>query len=843
LDNKKVVETAKTAERPYGAGYKLIGKNYTTPDLYAKVTGQAKYAEDFRADGMLFCKLLLSPMPHARVKRIHADEALAMPGVKAILTANDLPAPADTLTDNGTVIKASKWGERGLTNEPVYQGEPILAVAAVDELTAAEAIEKMEIDFEPLPFVTDPLDTLRPGGPNPRTDGNVWTRPTAPGSQGPGAPVVTELKWTKADFSELAKGRLPMGKTPDEWSYGDLDSGFKNAALVLDETFVTPDTSHQTLETRSAMAYWQNGKVYIHTGTQSTAQTLPAIARWLNISPDNVVFISEYTGGGFGSKITGGVSMIIAALLAKKTNTPVMMRISREEETFIGRARPGFQGRMKVGFSKEGRITALDMFVICDNGPYDAVGDAPSSGRIVSLLYQPQAMRWRGVTVLTNTPPRSAQSSPGGLQGIVIIEPIIAKAARKLGVDQVAIRRINCPEGKAPFGPLLQGKQQYATSAFLKEALDRGAEQFRWSERIARSPKRMGSKVRGVGVSLSCYVGGTIGFDGLLVIKPDGRIAFQSGIGNLGTESVMDVHRAGAEVLGVPWEKCDVVWGNTTKSLPFTCVSGGSQTTHAMTRAAYATAIDAKKKLQEIAAKKLGGKPEQYEVANERVFRKGGGAGMTLAQAAKYAIQLGGVYDGHEAPADVHKLTKASVAALAGQGLVAAAKDTYPRDGSTFSYVASFAEVEVDIETGKYYIVDFLASGDVGTVIHPRALGGQMLGRSTLGIGHAIGQKWVFDPHYGQMVSKRFYQSKPPTILDVPVDMQWTALDIPDPETPVGARGVGEPPVAGGCGSILNALSDALGDEIFQRAPVNADTILTSLEAGRPMQHPLMAHI
>jgi xanthine dehydrogenase molybdenum-binding subunit len=839
-DNKKSVETSKNTERQYGAGYKLIGKNYQTPDLYAKVTGQAKYAEDFRAEGMLFCKLLLSPMPHARVKGIHTNAALAMPGVKAILTANDLPAPADTLTDNGTVIKASKWGERGLTNEPVYQGEPILAVAAVDELTAAEAIEKIELDLEPLPFVTDPLNTLRPGGPNPRADGNVWTRPAG---QNPGPPEVTELKWTKADFAELDKGRLPMGKAPDEWSYGDLDSSFKNAALVLDETFVTPDTSHQTLETRSAMAYWQNGKVYIYTGTQSTAQTLPAIARWLNISPDNVVFISEYTGGGFGSKITGGVSMIIPALLSKKTNAPVMMRISREEETFIGRARPSFQGRMKVGFSKEGRITALDMFVICDNGPYDAVGDAPSSGRIVSLLYQPQAMRWRGVTVLTNTPPRSAQSSPGGLQGIVILEPIIAKAARKLGVDQVAIRRVNCPEGKAPFGPAVQGKRQYATSAFLKEALDRGAEQFKWSERVARTPKRIGTKVRGVGVSLSCYVGGTIGFDGLLVITPDGRVVFQSGIGNLGTESVIDVHRAGAEVLGVPWEKCDVVWGNTTKNLPFTCVSGGSQTTHAMTRAAYATAMDAKKKLQEIAARKLGGKPEQYEVANERVFRKGGGAGMTLAQAAKYAIQLGGVYDGHEAPADLHKLTKASVAALAGQGLVAAAKDNYPRDGSTFSYVASFAEVEVDIETGKYYIVDFLASADVGTVIHPRALGGQVLGRSVLGIGHAIGQKWVFDPHYGEMVSKRFHHNKPPTILDVPVDMQWTALDIPDPETPVGARGVGEPPVAGGCASILNALSDALGDEIFQRAPVNADTILTSLEAGRPMQHPLMAHI
>jgi CO/xanthine dehydrogenase Mo-binding subunit len=498
---------------------------------------------------------------------------------------------------------------------------------------------------------------------------------------------------------------------------------------------------------------------------------------------------------------------------------------------------------MKVGFSKEGQIIALDMFVIVNNGPYDAVGDAPSSGRIVSLLYQPRAMRWRGATILTNTPPRSAQSSPGGMQGIVLMEPIIAKAARKLGIDQVAIRRINCPEGKAKFGPVTQGKRPYATSAFLKEALDRGAEQFKWKERVSRKPKQIGSKVRGVGVSLSCYVGGTVGFDGILMIKPDGRVSILSGIGNLGTESVIDVHRVAAEVLEVPWETCDITWGDSSKNLPFTCVSGGSQTTHAMTRAAHATAMDARKKLQELAAKKLGGKPENYEVANARVFRKGGGAGMTFAQAANYAIQLGGIYDGHEVSPDLNKVTKASVAALAGQGLIAAAKDNYPRDGSTFSYVASFAEVEVDIETGKYYIVDFLAYADVGSVIHPRALGGQVLGRSVLGIGHAIGQKWVFDPHYGAMLSTRFSQSKPPSILDVPVNMQWAALDIPDPETPVGARGVGEPPVGGGCASILNALSDALGDEIFQRAPVNADTILTSLEAGRPMQHPLMAHI
>ncbi len=836
----KVTGQPKPSERKYGPGYKLIGKDYKTNDLLAKVTGKAKYAEDFRAEGMLFCRLVLSPVPHARIKRIHMDEALAIPGVKAILTADDIPAPADSLNDNGTVIKASKWGERALTNEPLYQGDPILAVAAVDELTAAEAIEKIRIDFEKLPFVIDPLESLRPGGPNPREDGNVWVRPAPPN---PPVPQLSELKWTEKDFADYNEGRLPMGHAPDEWSFGDVDAGFSKAALILDETFVTPDVSHQCLETRTAMAYWQNGKLFLHSGTQSTAQTRPAIAKWMNIDESKVVFISKYTGGGFGSKITGGITMIIPAILSRKLNAPVMMRISREEEHFIGRARPSVEGRVKMGFAKDGRITAVDMFTVCNSGAYEAQGDGASAARIVSLLYQPPAMRQRAVSVMTNTPPRSAQSAPGGMQGIAIFEPILAKAARKLGVDQVALRRVNCPEGKAEFGPPANGKRGYTTSCFLKEALDRGAEQFKWQERVARQPKRIGSKVRGVGVSLSCFVGGSTGFDGLLVITPQGRVQFQSGIGNLGTESVIDVHRAGAEVLGVPWEMCDVIWGDTSKNFPYTCASGGSQTTHAMTRAAHAVATECKQRLKEIAAKALGGQPDNYEVANQRVFRKGGGAGMSFAQAAQRAIQLGGIYDGHQVNPDVNKLTKASVAALAGQGLVAAAKDKYPHDGNTFSYVASFAEVEVDMETGKYYIVDFLAYADVGTVLHPRALGGQILGRSTLGIAHAIGQKWVFDPHYGVTVAKRFYQNRPPTILDVPVDMQWEALDIPDPETPVGARGVGEPPVGGGCASILNALSDALGDEIFQRAPVNADTILTSLEAGRPMQHPLMAHI
>jgi xanthine dehydrogenase molybdenum-binding subunit len=827
---------------------KLIGQNYTTPDLVAKVTGKAKYAEDFRVEGMLFAKLLLSPMPHAKVLSIDTSAAAAMPGVKAILTVDDLPGVVAG-ANLGEGIVASTMSERGLTNEPLYEGEPILAVAAVDELTATEAIEKIQIEYEPLPFVVDPLESLRPGSSNARTEGNVWVRPApAPPAQpgaapaAPAGPSVQEIKWTDEEFAAAVDGQMPLGKATDEWKVGDIDAGFKQADLVLDETFVGPNTSHQPLETRTAMAYWQNGKLYMHCSTQSVMRTIAAVARWVGIQPSDVVIISEYTGGGFGSKGSSSVFTCVAALLSKKANAPVMMRITRDDEQYIGRARPALHSRIKVGFRKDGRITALDGFAICDNGPYDVVGDARSAGDHISLSYQPMAMRWRSLNVLTNTPPRGAQRAPGGAQGNSLMAPIMAKAARKLGIDEVAIHRINAPEGKASFGALnARGSQNSVTSAFLKQALDKGAEIFKWEERKARSGKRVGSKVHGVGVAVSAYSAGSIGFDGLLVIKPDGRVTIQSGIGNLGTESVFDCHRAAAEVLDVSWDKVDIVWGNTSKFVPNTCGQGGSQTAHAMTRAAHAAGSDAKKKLQEIAAKTFGGNPEAYQVANERV--SGNGRSMTFAQAAQKAIELGGKFDGHELPEDVNAFTKTSATALAGQGLMGVARDNYGRQGTSKSYVAGFAEVEVDVETGAYQILDYVAVADVGTVLHPRNLGGQMYGGIMLGLGHAIGQKWVYDQHYGVPVAKRFYQTRPPSILDAPANFSWAALDIADPETPVGVRGVGEAPVGAGFGAVVNAIAAAVGDEIFRRAPVTSDVILASLEAGRPAHEPLTANI
>jgi CO/xanthine dehydrogenase Mo-binding subunit len=264
-----------------------------------------------------------------------------------------------------------------------------------------------------------------------------------------------------------------------------------------------------------------------------------------------------------------------------------------------------------------------------------------------------------------------------------------------------------------------------------------------------------------------------------------------------------------------------------------------------MTRANHAAAHDAIRKLQQIAAQDLGGRPEEYEIGGQRVYRRGApGRGLGFAQAAARAIALGGAYDGHDLPADIHAMTRTSATALAGIGLMGVAKDTYPHDGETHSYVVGFAEVEVDVETGVVRLIEYTAVADVGTVINPRSLGGQILGGSCLGIGHALCQRSTYDQQYGVALARRFHHTRPITIMDIPATgMHQAALVIADPDTPVGARGVGEPPVGAGFGGVRAAFADAVGDDVFRRAPVTPDLILSSLEAGRRTHDVLTSHI
>jgi CO/xanthine dehydrogenase Mo-binding subunit len=789
--------------------FDLLGKNFTPPDVQAKVTGRAKYSEDFRVDGMVFAKVLTSPMPHARVTSVDATAALAMPGVHGVLRADEVPAfpaPQETI----------------LTDEPVFVGQPILAVAADTEELASDALERIKVTYEELPFTVDPLQSLFPGGPNALTAGNVASTGT-----------LRDIKWTAQDFAAVTESQLPMGAPLAEWSYGDVDAGFAAAKVVLDETFVTAGLSHHSMEPRSALAYWQNGKCFLYGSTQGQTFPVPGIARLVGVEVENLVYVSEFCGGGFGSKGGGYPLMAIPAHLSKKINRPVMMRVARHDEYFMGSARPGFQGRVKIGFRADGRVTAVDLYIVQENGPNQGFNDWQSAAEAVSLVYQPQAMRFRGVPVQTNTPPRGPQRGPGQNQIAAAFEPLVDKAAAQLGLDRVAIRRINAPDNAAKIGSM----QGTVTSAYLKDALDRGAELFGWSARQARARERSGSRVRGLGVGTAYHSAGANGFDGLVRITPDGKIHIHTGVGNLGTYSHTATSRVAAEVLKANWDNCIVVRGDSRNHLPWNLSQFGSNTSFTMTRTNYVAAMDAVEKLKEIAAMDLGGAPADYDIGGERVFAKADPTkGLTYAQAAQRAIELGGKFDGHEVAADLNAMTKASAAGVAGTGLVGVAKDNLPRTGTVPALAAGFIEIELDTETGKFDIVDYVGVADCGTVLHPQGLSHQIKSGAVMGFGLAASERHIYDPQSGLPGNVGLLQSKPPSYLDVPGAMQTAWVDIADPQNPVGAKGIGEPVQGCAAAALLCAISDALGGHYFNRTPIVPDMIVNAA-SGRAQSH------
>jgi CO/xanthine dehydrogenase Mo-binding subunit len=709
----------------------------------------------------------------------------------------------------------------------MFVGQPILAVAAVDETTAANAIDAIELALEELPFTVDPLESLFPGGADARADGNaIDNRLTGP-------PQLKQVKWSAADFAGVAPGQLPTGEPMAEWSYGDLEAAFAESALLLDESFVTAGMSHHSMEPRSALAYWENGKCYLFGSTQSQSFVVPDLANFIGITPQELVYVAETCGGGFGSKGSAYPVMSIPAHMARKINRPVMLRITRAEEYYLGAARTGFQGRIRMGFAANGKVLAADVYVVQENGPTTGFPDWPSSGDTVSVLYQPRAMRWRGIPVLTNTPPRSAQRGPGHNQTVSAVEPLIDKAARELGLSQLEIRQVNAP----PRDALVGGNQAPVTSCYLREALAKAVTDFNWEARAARSGERNGSKVRGVGIGQAYHPAGFAGFDGLVRITPDGKLHIHTGIGNLGTYSHSGTARIAAEVLGYDWDNCVIERGDTRRHLPWNIGQFGSNTSFTMARTNYVAALDALAKLKEIAALELGGAADDYEIAAEAVYRKDDESlRMSFAAAAARAIELGGKFDGHEPAGDMNPMTQESVTALAGSGLIGAARDNLPITASPAAFVVGMAEIELDVETGKYEILDYLAVADCGTVIHPQSLATQIKGGAAMGFGMATLERQIYDPQNGLPGNVGFYQSKPASILDLPSIIQTGAVDQPDPQSPMGTKGIGEPVMGAGSAALLCAIADAMGGHYFNRIPVTADQIVNAL-AGREQSH------
>jgi len=410
---------------------------------------------------------------------------------------------------------------------------------------------------------------------------------------------------------------------------------------------------------------------------------------------------------------------------------------------------------------------------------------------------------------------------------------LLDKAARELGLDPLEIRRINAPDHQAKYG----SRQGAITSAYMPEALAQGAEQFGWAARRARSGRRSGSKVIGIGLGQAYHSAGSNGFDGLVRISPEGKLHIHTGVGNLGTYSHTSTSRVAAEVLKCNWDNCVVERGDSRRHLPWNLGQFGSNTSFTMTRTNYVAAIDALEKLLEIAAIEMGGSPEDYDIGNERVFLKSDPSQfISYGAAATVAIELGGKYSGQIAPEDINSMTANSVAALAGTGLIGVAKDNLEKNGTVPALAVGFIEIELDLETGKYEILDYLGVADCGTVIHPQGLEVQIKGGANMGFGMAGFERHAYDPQNGLPNNVSLHQAKIPTYLDVASAMDWAAIDLPDPQNPVGAKGIGEPLQGCAAAALLCAISDALGGHYFNRVPVTADMIINAA-SGRPQSH------
>ncbi|MEQ8409621.1 MAG: xanthine dehydrogenase family protein molybdopterin-binding subunit [Gammaproteobacteria bacterium] len=793
----------------------LIGRDFTPPDVPGKVTGEIKYAEDYKAEGMVFARLLTSPMPSGRIVSIDASEALRMDGVVGVFTADDLPPVAPPANP-------------ALASDYItYVGQPILAVAATTEEVAESALDRIRVQYERRDFVVDPLESLKPGGPDAYPDGNALVRTQEEGPEG--APIVgaqiKSIKWPQSAIDALRAGREPAGaEFTNEWAFGDLDAGFAEAAAIIEEPFVTMGYPHHSLEARTCMAYWENGKCYFHGSSQSQSANNAGLARMLNIDLADLVFINEATGGGFGSKIGPYPYMAISGNFARVLNRPVQLRITREQEFYIGSARSGMQGWIKVGVKEDGKVSAVDLVIVNDGGMTGG-GSGNSSAQHVTVAYQPENMRFRMISVYTNTTPRGAQRGPGQNEMAAVLAPITDKVAKAVNLDRVEFRKRNVVNSSGFQG----GSQGPVTSAFAREALEQVERQFDYQAKIGQ-PKVNGSKVRGIGVGIGYHGAGGRGYDGLIRIGTDGRLYIHSGVGNLGTYSYAATCRAAAERLQVPWERCEIVNGRSDRFLPHSSGQGGSNTIFTHTRTNWVAAEDAVNKLKEIAAMDLGGSPDDYDIGGERVFRTSDDSiGLTYAEAAQRAMEIGGKFSGEEYPDDINPLTQIAVQGMAGTGLVGVAKDNIPGQGQPPGLQVGMMEIELDKDTGKIEILDYAMCADCGTVQHPKNFQNAMRGGMVWGIGLSNLERHVYDPQNGLPANTGIYQSKPPTNMDVPVQTNMSAVNIPDPQNPVGGRGIGEPTQGAAAAALTSAIADALDGHLFNTAPITTDMIIDHL--------------
>ncbi len=762
------------------AEFSVIGERLPRVDAREKVTGEAKYAADYSLPNMLWCKLLRSPYPHARILSIDTSKAERLPGVKAVVTAKDfggwtwgwMPATRD---------------EPPLAVDKVrYMAEAVAGVAAIDEDTAEEACQLIRVDYEELPGVFEPEEAMKESTPR---------------------------------VHDYVKNNISVEY---HWNFGDVEKAFAESYIVREDRFRTSRATHGYLEPPAILAYYDpTGYITVWASKQSPYFHYRHLAACFKLPLSKIRVIQPFIGGGFGgTKNDSLAGDFCAVLLSKITGKPVKYVESMEEELVTSRRRHSMIVYSKMGAKKDGTLTAIHHRVVADGGGYTAVGPLSLylAGFATTLPYRLPNFKYDAYRVFTNNPIGAAMRGHGITHTRFAAEIQMGMIAEELGIDPVEVRMRNAIDNPKP-GTIYETINKVTLKTCgLKEAIQKVTEDPIWRDRN-KTPRKEGDISWGVGLSGTSYLGGArqMGHQACAAIVrvcEDGTVNLITGATDCGQGSDTVLCMIAAEELGIKLEDVNIKRVDTAYT-PVDPGSYGSRVTILAGQATQKAAREAKRQLLEAAAKTWQVKSEDVEIREKKVFITSDPERSMpfdkLARIACYsgtgAVILGTGYSGYG-------LEPLDLTNGIGNG------------GTSYSFTAQSARVGVDMETGKITVTDFTIASDCGRLLSPIQAEGQIEGASVQGMGQTIYEDFIMDR--GKTLNPTLLDYKMPHSTDIP-NIKLIDIVTNDPDGPFGAKETSEGSIVSTPPAVVSAIHDATGIW-FKELPITPEKVIKALK-------------
>jgi 4-hydroxybenzoyl-CoA reductase subunit alpha len=777
-DYLKGKEPEKTEYQPQKSAMDLsvVGKRLPKLDAPDKATGRAIYTDDIVLPNMIYGQLLLSPVSHAKIKSVSTEKAKLLPGVKVILTGADV-----TNISYGT--SPPRYDENVLAKDKVrYVGDVVAAVAAIDEETCYKAIKLIEVEYEELPAIFDPIEAMKDGAPrvfDDKYENNINTRV--------------------------------------DHHFGDTEKGFAEADHIREERFVGNRTYQNPMEPHVAIAEWdRHGRVTLYTSTQVVHYVHHQLSRILDLHLGNIRVIMTNCGGGFGSKAATNMLEILSILLAKKAGCPVKMRFNREEMYLYGRGRHKQFIDMKIGVKKDGTITAVKQKAVLEGGAYSSFGIVSTyyAGSMLPTLYNFPNYKYDGYRINTNLPPCGAMRGHGTPHPRFAFESLLSMIADDIGMDHIDIRLKNAMEPETRTCNDLD-----IHSCELKACLQKVREMSGWEKKKGKLPEG-----RGIGIGCGGFVSGA-GYpiyrskfphsNATIKVQEDGSKAILFvGDADIGQGSDTVLAQTAAEAMGISFDRMTVV-SSDSDITPLGFGAYSSRVTLMGGNASKMAGEEVKRQVISAASEILNLAKDKIDAVNNKVFEKENQDNfIPWKEAAEAFFSKKGplIGRGHYSPPE---------------GLGGKYKGAAVGTSPAFSFSASVCEVEVDMETGKVKVINFWDAHDCGTAINPMAVEGQVEGAVVMGMSETLLEDEVFNDK-GKLLNADLHNYLIATSAETP-NIHSTIVDSYEPEGPYGAKEVGEGATLPVLGAIANAVADAIGVRIFE-LPITPEKVLNAIK-------------